>query len=199
VEAVQRWRLAIFHEEKAEAQRQAAAETTDLIGALRLQRKADAMRVPRRVPFIYNGENILLSLPYVCEWLSGVPELAGHYGADFAWHRNPFLRGVTLDERAVTPRCATRRVKVGEAGGEEIEEVVPSLLEMRVKEEGEMEVMQAKLDKAGFWWPGVNADKRHVARIRAAEKEMLEEEREHGQRIELSFLVQQGRARAKGR
>lgn len=172
------WRLTIYHEDKAHAQQLAAAETSDLLKALQLQRKAEGLKV-RRVPFVYNGENVLLSLIHVCEWLGGVGELRGHYGSDLTWRRNPFLRAVTLDERADTPRCATRRVKVGE---EWVEETVPSLLEARGREEAAMARMQEKLDQAGFWWPGVGAGRAHVARIRAAEKELLLEEREQGGR-----------------
>jgi hypothetical protein len=51
---------------------------------MELQNRLKAMRV-RPVPFVYNGESILLQLPYTVEFLAGCPELVAHYGADFRW------------------------------------------------------------------------------------------------------------------
>lgn len=134
----------IFEEQHAAAVARAAAmEATDLLKAFELKNRARAMTV-QRLPFMYNGENVMLQLPYVCEWLAGVPELAAHYGSDFQWRRNPFLRGVTLDERAVTPRKATRSYKLGD---EVLEEVVESLMAARREEEAALKMMQVGAER----------------------------------------------------
>lgn len=144
VESIRAWRQVIFEEQHAAAVARAAAmEATDLLKAFELKNRARAMTV-QRLPFMYNGENVMLQLPYVCEWLAGVPELAAHYGSDFQWRRNPFLRGVTLDERAVTPRKATRSYKLGD---EVLEEVVESLMAARREEEAALKMMQVGAER----------------------------------------------------
>ena len=175
IEAVGHWRQAIF-QEQVDAAMKLSTDEPNLVRALELKKKAEALTL-QLVPFYYNGSNILLQLPYIMEFLGDIPEVVAHYGTDFRWKRNPFLRGITLDERAPTPRKATRRVFLE---GVPYEEVVESLLELRKQDEENIRIMEAKLAKAGFWWPGIEARPEHIARIRAAEKALLLEEKVHG-------------------
>jgi hypothetical protein len=182
VEAVVRWRGVIFREEKEKAAAEAARES-DPIRAAELTRAVKGMTM-RPVPFVYSGENVLLQLPYLLEFLLDCPELVAHYGAGFSWRRNPFMRATTLDERAPTPRSAVRRYKIED---EWFEEVEPSLLELRQADELRLARMEEKLAQGGFWWPGVGAPVEHVRRVRAAEKVILAEEAAHGRRLHLSY------------
>lgn len=128
---------------------------------------------------------VILALPYVAEFLVDYPELHHHYGHEFPWKRNPFLRAITLDERAPTPRKGTRTVKIGDL----IQEVeIESEKEARQQELLQYQHMNAKLLDAAVWWPGIEADKKHKERIRAAEKVILADERAFGKRLHLSYF-----------
>jgi hypothetical protein len=51
-------------------------------------------------------------------------------------------------------------------GLEMFEEVVESLMALRVQEQAALDVMDAKLKKAGFWWPGVQAPAAHQVSVK---------------------------------
>lgn len=137
------------------------------------------------LPFIWQGENILLQLPSIMEFLSSCPELVSHYGEGFDFYRNPFLRATVLDERAQTPRIATRRVMID---GQFFDEVVENFLTLRLQDEENLKQMNQKLMEAGFWWPGYGAGPKHVERIRAAEKLILAEEKLRAKELESSSV-----------
>jgi hypothetical protein len=127
--------------------------------------------------FVWGGKNFLLTLVSTWDWIAECPELLDWYGLEFPFERNPFLRGVGLDERVTTPRSNVRRVIVG--GVER--DVVSSILTQRREEDLVLyRAMEAKIDRGAPWWPATGIDEKMIARVRAAEKVLKAEEADYG-------------------
>jgi hypothetical protein len=160
VEAVGRWRAAILGNH-------AAMESNDpppFAGA--------------RLPFMWNGQNILLTVCSGLDFLGhSYPEIGEWYGSEYDFKRNPFCRASPLDERPSTPPSAKMTILVD---GELVEKVNPRLLAAKEAAEAVMASHQTKARNAPKWWPA-QGGQRHKDRIRAAEKVLLEEEAAFGQ------------------
>jgi hypothetical protein len=123
--------------------------------------------------FMWGGKNFLLALVSHWDWLAECPELLDWYGLEFPFTRNPFLRGVGLDERVATPRSNVRRVIVG---GVERDVVSDILTKRREEDMVHYRAMEAKIGRGAPWWPAVGIDGETIARVRAAEKLLKAEE-----------------------
>jgi hypothetical protein len=158
IEAVERWRA------------QVPAEDRQL-------RAGQGLSPPE---FIWNGANFLLQLSHGLDFLGDVPELCEWYGLmEYPMRRNPFCRGASLDERASTPRGAMKTTIIA---GVEVLEFSAALARARESEVEMCDEMNAKLARAVPWWPSHACGDEMKARVRAAEKVLLTEERLYGGR-----------------
>ena len=58
---------------------------------------------PSALPFLWNGNNILLHLTTDFDFLDNCGQLTEWYGPDFNLQNNPFMMAVPVWERAATP------------------------------------------------------------------------------------------------
>ena len=127
---------------------------------------------PGALPFVWNGNNILLQLESNLDFLSGCTELCEWYGKHFSLVRNPFMVVTPLAERAFTPRKYTQTILVD---GEEVEHEVPRLKELAGKAVKKLRAVKDKQFNCSFWWPGHGMRPAEFERVRRAEKEIMQE------------------------
>jgi hypothetical protein len=157
VDAVGRWRAATHADKEA-------APTADAEAAARL-------------PFMWNGQNVLLTVSTGLDFLGHrYPEIGEWFGAEYAFARNPFGRASPMDARPPTPPPAKMAILVD---GELVEKVNPRLLAAQEAAQRVMAAYQAKAHNAPQWWPA-QGDQRHQDRMRAAEKALIDEEAAFG-------------------
>ncbi len=128
------------------------------------------------MPFMWNGKNILLEIPYGLDFLKKCKELVGWYGNDFVFDRNPFMIAIALNDRPVTPIKATREVVVN---GVKVEQISSSLAEEANKQKAYFDHCQKIIAEGGSWWPsggGRLMGSDLWRRVRAAEKTIISEE-----------------------
>ena len=71
-----------------------------------------ALSDPSALPFLWNGNNILLHITNDFDFLINCHQLTEWYGPDFNLISNPFMLAVPVWERASTPLKATQSVLV---------------------------------------------------------------------------------------
>eukprot|EP00946_MAST-07B_sp_MAST-7B-sp1_P004275 g4275.t1 len=131
-----------------------------------------ALDAPGALPFMWNGENILLRIERGLDFVAGSTELCEWYGKHFSLHRNPFMVVTPLAQRAHTPRKFTQTMLVN---GEEIEHEVPRLKELAGKAVKRLREVKDKQFNCSFWWPGHDMRPAEFERVRRAEKEITQE------------------------
>jgi hypothetical protein len=127
-------------------------------------------------PFIWNGDNWLLTTPWCLDFLASCNELREWYGIEFPLRRNPLMYSVNLDQRVATPRKDTQALLIN---GEWVEKFSEKLAKERKQDLELLEGTKFVIKNAVRWWPGSNlledGDER-FNEFRAAEKMILEEE-----------------------
>ena len=132
---------------------------------------------PSALPFLWNGNNILLHLTTDFDFLDNCGQLKEWYGPDFQLQNNPFMMAVPVWERAATPLKATQRVLVN---GVEVERIIPRLRERSERQAKALMAQKAKQQKCAWWWPGFKLRPAEYERVRRAEKEIFNERRRLG-------------------
>eukprot|EP00941_MAST-03F_sp_MAST-3F-sp1_P004949 g4949.t1 len=141
-----------------------------------------------RTPFIWEGENWILSLRNRLDFLKKNDELFDWYTAKFNWLRNPYTMPSLPEERPVTPRKGTIFLVIY---GERVEKAHPTEMKERLRELALLNEWKERCAAVPAWWPFVPKD--HQKRVRAAEKVILDEERWEKEKVEWIKLVAAGK------
>lgn len=152
-----------------------------------------ALDAPGALPFMWNGENILLRVERGLDFVAGSTELCEWYGKHFSLLRNPFMVVTPLAQRAYTPRKFTQTMLVN---GEEIEHEVPRLKELAGKAVKRLREVKDKQFNCSFWWPGHGMRPAEFERVRRAEKEITQELRREKLRNKQAIKDVQARVEA---
>ena len=152
-----------------------------------------ALDAPGALPFVWNGNNILLRIEGGLDFVSGSAELCEWYGKHFSLIANPFMVVTPLAQRAHTPRKFTQTMLVN---GEEIEHEVPRLKELAGKAVKRLREVKEKQFNCSFWWPGQGMRKAEFERVRRAEKEISQELRREKLRNKQALKEVQARVEA---
>ena len=127
---------------------------------------------PGAMPFLWGGENVLLSILSGLDFLTFSNELTHWYGSNFEVVSNPFMLVTPISNRAHTPRKFTQTIMVN---GEEIEHEVPRLKELASKAVKKLRETKDRQFNCSFWWPGNDMRPAEFERARRAEKEIVQE------------------------
>ena len=148
---------------------------------------------PGALPFVWNGENILLRIESGLDFVAGSVELCEWYGKHFPLTRNPFMVVTPLAQRAHTPRKFTQTMLVN---GEEIVHEVPRLKALAGKAVKRLKDVKDKQFNCSFWWPGHDMRKAEFERVRRAEKQITQELRREKLRNKQAIKDVQARVEA---
>lgn len=129
---------------------------------------------PSALPFLWNGNNILLHMIHDFDFLDNCYQLTEWYGPDFKLLSNPFMLAVPVWERAATPLKATQSVLVN---GVQVERIIPRLRDRSERQARALMAQKARQKKSAWWWPGNKIRPAEYERVRRAEKEIFNERR----------------------
>ena len=136
-----------------------------------------ALSDPSALPFLWNGNNILLHITNDFDFLINCHQLTEWYGPDFNLISNPFMLAVPVWERASTPLKATQSVLVN---GVQVERIIPRLRDRSERQAKALMAQKARQKKSAWWWPGHSIRPAEYERVRRAEKEIFNEKRRIG-------------------
>ena len=128
------------------------------------------------LPFMWNGKNVLLEIPYGLHFLTKSKDFVGWYGTDFTFDRNPFMVAIPLDKRPQTPIKDTRDVEID---GVVTQQVSEHLNKIATKQKAYLARCNKITDDGGSWWPaegGKAMSESLRRRVKSAEKVLLLEE-----------------------